>query len=369
MVDAAREHKLLIEVEKTPIGPCEVFEELRVPPWDEFKIDIRPDLVTKVEKDDQAGKLKAAKEAIAAMPKVNYELYTDGSADGNEKGGAGVFLTHKGRQLDVRTGCSAGRVCTSFKAELVALRLGLQCVYDDIAEEGPDDGLNVLTDSQSVLRWLQRGPGAAVYKDELLVWNLLKELEWAGMTITLQYVPAHCGLPGNELADGLAKWAANAYSEKGTHNRHTDFKTMKPRVKRVVSAARRQKWFEDTLKDEKYKELTGARHYPVGSLPTRAAEVEIMRLRAGQSGIFRGYLRPGCTTTDVKCPICNRIQTLEHLLQTCPGTEVQRMHLRGLSLKVLLTEKAAETYMYLQHMGYVGAEAEDDHDDEEEART
>eukprot|EP01059_Diplonema_ambulator_P025359 TRINITY_DN423_c2_g1_i6.p1 TRINITY_DN423_c2_g1~~TRINITY_DN423_c2_g1_i6.p1 ORF type:complete len:248 (-),score=75.18 TRINITY_DN423_c2_g1_i6:632-1375(-) len=173
MVDAAREHKLLIEVEKTPIGPCEVFVELRVPPWDEFKIAIRPDLVTKVEKDDQAGKLKAAKEAIAALPKVNSELYTDGSADGNEKGGAGVFLTHKGRQLDVRTGCSAGRVCTSFQAALVALRLGLQCVYDDIAEEGPDDGLNVYTDSQSLLRWLQRGPGAAVHKDDLLVWNLL----------------------------------------------------------------------------------------------------------------------------------------------------------------------------------------------------
>ena len=62
--------------------------------------------------------------------------------------------------------------------------------------------IRLLTDSRSGLQLLQRGLAGQTMKLVSDVWRLLLlELGDAGATITMQWVPGHAGIDGNEAAD------------------------------------------------------------------------------------------------------------------------------------------------------------------------
>eukprot|EP01059_Diplonema_ambulator_P028165 TRINITY_DN468_c0_g1_i3.p1 TRINITY_DN468_c0_g1~~TRINITY_DN468_c0_g1_i3.p1 ORF type:complete len:1404 (+),score=349.38 TRINITY_DN468_c0_g1_i3:453-4214(+) len=356
------------DADMTPVGPCSDNKTMRVPPWESVQVDIRPTLKKNVRRTDpDEVRLAAALETLKEMPDADYEVYTDGSAPDNENGGAGVYARCGSRW--VKGHRSAGIVCTSFKAEMVALGVGLQWVLSDVQKRGAGTGLNMYTDSQSVLKWLQRGPGAAQYREELLLWNLIRVLCKKGLRLTLQYVPAHCGLDGNEKADKLATEASTHYTTAGTHIKTIDFKTLKPRIKRLIYNKRRRLWLEDHAKDEPYKDLTGGRFHSLKTLPTRKAEVHVMRLRARQSPLLRGYLS-GKADAVVECDFCTDKQTLEHILLDCPMTaRVRADKLGSYTLKELMTTEVARTHSYLDEMGYFEvAPGADDSEDSNASR-
>lgn len=99
--------------------------------------------------------------------------------------------------LDIKTG--AGRYLTSsFEEELAALMessLWLQ-------QQHTVHSACVYTDSQSVLSTLAAGSTSVV--------GLAHYLDQCPQEITLQWIPAHVGIPGNERADAEAKAAANS---------------------------------------------------------------------------------------------------------------------------------------------------------------
>ena len=65
------------------------------------------------------------------------------------------------------------------------------------------------TDSQAALATLASGAGAQTTALGAAIWRLLLTITEGGRHIYLQWVPAHCGLPGNEKADTLAKEASS----------------------------------------------------------------------------------------------------------------------------------------------------------------
>ncbi|KAF0302289.1 Ribonuclease HI [Amphibalanus amphitrite] len=130
-------------------------------------------------------------------------IWSDGSADaGVRRGGGGaVIFTASGETLEVEV--AAGDLCSSTRAELFALRAALERVRD---EPSPAP-LVACSDSRAALSLLSAGAAAQTTTIGAAIWRTLLDIA-ERRQVTLQWVPAHCGLAENERADALAKQAA-----------------------------------------------------------------------------------------------------------------------------------------------------------------
>ena len=112
--------------------------------------------------------------------------------------------------------------------------------------------------------------------------------------VALQWIPSHCGIPGNEAADGLAKLGA---LEAQPDNKSVSF--IEKRT--LVKAAMRQTSTRD------------AYHFL-----ERQQQVVVMRLRTGHNRLNVHMFRK---MKLAHTPLCNcglSEQTTAHILQDCP---------------------------------------------------
>ncbi|KAF0302217.1 putative RNA-directed DNA polymerase from transposon BS [Amphibalanus amphitrite] len=144
----------------------------------------------------------AASHHLAGLPQCATWVWTDGSAtEGVTNGGAGALIVWPDDETaEIRT--PAGRICSSYRAEMVALRAALNHLLEHPAHT--EDPVVICTDSQSALAALREGPAAQSSPLGSEIWDALRRLTTGGRRIHLQWVPSHCGLGGNEETDRLA---------------------------------------------------------------------------------------------------------------------------------------------------------------------
>ncbi|KAF0300621.1 hypothetical protein FJT64_003287 [Amphibalanus amphitrite] len=99
-------------------------------------------------------------------------VWTDGSAtDGVLNGGAGALIVWPdGEERSVRA--PAGRLCSSFRAEMVALQTALSFLLENPLHA--DDPVVICTDSQSALAALREGPAAQHSPLGGAIWRALR---------------------------------------------------------------------------------------------------------------------------------------------------------------------------------------------------
>ena len=178
-----------------------------------------------------------AETLLATLPSRATWVWTDGSAEGGvTRGGGGAFITLlSGEEKELRV--PAGRLCSSTRAELCALRAALEHVgglCGDLAT-GP---VVLCTDSQAALALLEGGAGSQRTPIGAAIWRLLLDLSRRGQQVRLQWVPAHCGLPGNERADVLAKEASALPQDEVP----VDVRALTLAVSRASSKSVRMSW-------------------------------------------------------------------------------------------------------------------------------
>jgi ribonuclease HI len=184
--------------------------------------------------------------------------------------------------------CPTGKHCTNYRAEVEAIMQAITLI-----EESQEDCSHVvvLTDALSVLEALNN--------------CRLPELSRAvshvshGRELALQWIPAHCGVPGNEQADSLAKLGAKRDQPQNTV-RHEEKVTL-------IKALMKPKTAQDDY-----------------HLLTRAEQVALVRLRTGHNRL-NAHMHDKLKLS--KSPLCScalENQTAEHLLQRCPHLEQLR---------------------------------------------
>eukprot|EP00760_Papus_ankaliazontas_P037367 PhM_4_TR8461/c0_g1_i1/m.79128 len=266
-------------------------------------------------------KRAASEAALTRIPPHTITLSTDGSVRTSAKTGAPVsmaaaILTDTFGSLSEETR-NCGPVADSYRTETEAIRIGLDLAAKHaeamcaLAPEAPPR-MVIITDSQSALRRLQRGPLAQQHPTESDIWSMLLDLS-SVMEIHLQFVYGHCGIPENEAADALASSNISTYATTAPLSEAN----ARAHIKRNVIA----KWREQ-LGTTHRSTLVGHRPTPkhgrcaiLGQPLTREEQVHLARLRTGQSelfGIFRRRTHVDPHATWAPCRWCSAQDPPDH---------------------------------------------------------
>lgn len=152
-------------------------------------------------------------------------IYTDGSSLGNGKRGAKAGWASCWGIGDSRN--SSGPVLTgeqtNNRGELIAIHETLKTIDAEVKNgDSPSPGYLIMADSHYARdsldkwteNWISKGwktsTGSEVKNRDIIepANRLLKDLRQRGVAVAIEYVPAHSGHEGNELADLMARTAA-----------------------------------------------------------------------------------------------------------------------------------------------------------------
>ena len=172
-----------------------------VPPWERRRATFDIDH-TNILKNEQPHVLSYSVKMYLQNNYPNHlKVYTDGSSLDNQESGSAFVIP----SLNIEKSYSIGKNRSVFFAELVAIVMALHYLVDL-----PFDIFRVLfcVDSRSVLQSIECSNNFSSHVIVNEVWHLIHLLSCRGTEVTFCWVPSHCGIYGNELADRSAKKGA-----------------------------------------------------------------------------------------------------------------------------------------------------------------
>ena len=187
----------------------------------------------------------------------------------------------------------AGKMCSSFQAEMVAIGEALGWLREN---EERWMRARVVTDSQSSLRALRERSGKCCNEMVDRVEEELAKLRGEGKVVVMTWVPSHCGIVGNELADRAADRAARM--EQGVVR--CSFDAVKRRIVRVEE---RREWRNERMR-RVYGKKRSEKCWEVENGWSREEAVSMARFRSGHSMELRGYRVRIGIQEEGKCQRC-----------------------------------------------------------------
>ena len=304
-----------------------------IPPWEWSPPDIHLSLPTNPSKSGSPEMLlqQLALEIINEDYKDCSTVYTDGSLNASAgKAGAGIYIPSEDIEIILPL-----PPCSILNAELLAIQRALQEIQALPSASNPESRFIILTDSMSSLQTLQNYKPSEYYHLCLSIYDLIKNIPGK---ITLQWIPSHVGIRGNERADILAKLA----SESGPVNKPSE---SLPSLLCLV-----RKTSNDIWTDRWQSGTTGRAYYSIQPAPnkvrfkniSRSDQVTLSRLRMQhfptQSFLFRFNL-----VEDATCLLCGAAEeTIDHLIFKCTELAEQRTFNPGQELGAVFKNQQNE---------------------------
>ena len=157
-----------------------------------------------------------------------------------------------------------------------------------------------MTDAKSALQALQSGklPGLQTRLSELC-----KQCR-----VVMQWIPSHCGIPGNETADRLAK--------EGAAEEQPEVPITYNHQKRIIKSIRQPQ--RQTQDD--YQSMS------------RLEQIVILRLRTGHNRLRSHMYTKFKIGSSAMCTCGQALQTAEHILQDCLEYGTLRMQETNLNI-------------------------------------
>ena len=286
-----------------------------VAPWDAGKVSRLLTLLPFIDglsKKQSPSEQRELAAALIASRHAAWTIFTDGSLR-DSTGGAGV-VTYRGDDPDPisATAHGVGRCGSSYRTEMAALLFALTSL---LSRDVKGTSVIIYTDSQSAVRKLCSGAAAAREEHDFAIWTSLRELTVERhCRITIQFVPGHAGLAGNELADSAAKRGLDILVP-ATRLSLTCAKSL---FRRFINKHVRQRPADVYV-------VKGPPLRPPLSNPrlTHRGEVLAACIRTGQHTLIRtmdfgsgGYVSATCE--------CGATRSLEHMLSQCSRTTEAR---------------------------------------------
>ena len=320
------------ERKPTPIIPeTGPHQELRKP-------ICRPELLEKVDKDTPQPILKLlAYETIESYPEDIIHAYTDGSSvNAVANGGCGSVIDTPCQEELILISRPCGKYCDNYDAELAAIQKTLNSLgksFEDNTVQPTD--IVIFSDSQSAVLAIDDWKSKTIKDVERIVITSDFISRLYGIEIYLQWIPAHCGVRGNEQADKLAKRGSRMPQEATNTPYYTARQVAKQKSKEVWL----NKWITDDTGRTlfKYQPTPNAKD-PIHDLK-RKDQCNVYRLRTGHSllNMHRNRLDPQAPPHCRHCP--HPYETVEHHLFHCSK-------LRDLRKKLLPNNPDIENCLY-----------------------
>jgi ribonuclease HI len=278
----------------------------------------------------------------AREQRPGLSLWSDGSRFDNGRVGAGVAWQALG--VWQARGIPLGLGKEVFDAELIGACEALELALKD-RDKGP---VTVLLDSQAAISRLQHqraGPGQGL---AIRAHRAAHALGAQGRPATIQWVPGHHGIEGNERADQAAKQAASK-TPRGGQGKLSLAYTHRTRTE--VARAQRQQWLTKALgrrslpAQRAYRALPGWKLDPaLASAPKKIAS-RYYQLKTGHAAIG-AYLQKVQAQDSGACHSCQAPnETVYHLLFECREWRRQREALyRALGQAKVALPTAAEDH-------------------------
>ena len=150
----------------------------------------------------------AAIQSILNHQPTNLTFYTDGSVQNSNKDGSFAIIETTGDPLHpkvINSHTFAGPpICSSYFAEALAINKTLEILNNK--HLAPHPNILICTDSKSILTHI-----SSIHKaSNPIISNIQTNLRHLQnkMNLTLQWIPSHVNIPGNEMADQAAKQGA-----------------------------------------------------------------------------------------------------------------------------------------------------------------
>jgi len=328
-----RELALLLPAECNQRLPIQLFT---VAPWLEQNIECIKSTVPGMSgRNDEAATKLAACLATIREANPDITIYTDGSATaGLTNGGAAAVITRGDPATPhvIHTIEKRGRALTSsYEEEAHAMKVALEWIRRHVTD--PATSVLICTDSQSLCTALESNNPTPSIGDIRLLLTTIKA------RLAIQWVPGHCDLPGNELADAAAKEAAASTDDTEPISFESACTTIKTTITDGEPTHQRTREIYSKLNKREEDKIT-----------SRADQVLLAQLRSGHHNALRAYKkRVYGAETDASCPSCGEAeQDLEHWLVNCPAGSNWRMERFGTHLGSLewLTSHPEEVVAY-----------------------
>ena len=284
-------------------------------PWIEPKVHFCFHMESFSKKETSRSEIKA--HFLEHKHDTNIDIYTDGSKTGNERVGAGLaILLEADKPLNMFT-TKSKKLCskaTILSAELEAIKIGLADFFGE-----NDKTLAIYSDSKGSLQSImQYDPKHPIVKE---IQSQLSRLYAFDNKITFCWIPSHCGIAGNELADKEASLA----SKKQLTTAVADSlpvvaKDLNSHIDEQGKIWLQNKWDFDSFKDDIENKLhfvdkeIGNRKFH--SFATRLDEIKYNRIRLGHTRLTNSYLAG--TNDSPLCEFCNEQLTVKHIFSECP---------------------------------------------------